>query len=259
MRYSHASPRTAITTATMKAIGTKLTLLVSRSMTSVLIGPAGKSRRRSAAPSRMLNVPSVAMIDGSLRTQTRTALKIPVARPIADDRQGSGEQLPARCVVRQRVGRDDDAERHERGHRDVEPADEERERLSEGDECQRQSQEEQVVEVEAREEGVLPDGREGADRDDQDRHEDERQRAAELADPHAGSSGLAVACSLAPAREPTIASTIRRSPSSSPGISSTIFPRDITTTRSQRPASSSGSLDLTIVATPSFAFSRNAS
>jgi len=40
-----------------------------------------------------------------------------------------------------------------------------------------------------------------------------------------------------------------------PVISSTIRPRDMTTTRSQRPASSSGSLDLTIVATPSFAFS----
>ena len=56
------------------------------------------------------------------------------------------------------------------------------------------------------------------------------------------------------ARAPTIASTIRRSPRSSPWISSTIFPREITTTRSQSPASSSGSLDLTTIATPSCAF-----
>ena len=59
--------------------------------------------------------------------------------------------------------------------------------------------------------------------------------------------------------DPTMASTIRRSLSSAAGISSTILPRDITTTRSQRPASSSGSLDLTTTATPSLAFPRSAS
>ena len=48
--------------------------------------------------------------------------------------------------------------------------------------------EEQVPEVEAREEGVLADGRERADRDDQGRHQHERQHAAEPADPHADSS-----------------------------------------------------------------------
>ena len=41
VRYSHASPRTASTTTAMKAIGTKLTLVVSRSMTSMLMGPSG--------------------------------------------------------------------------------------------------------------------------------------------------------------------------------------------------------------------------
>ena len=44
--------------------------------------------------------------------------------------------------------------------------------------------------IEAREEGVLTDGRERADRDDQHRHQDERQRAAEPAEPHADSWAL---------------------------------------------------------------------
>ena len=48
----------------------------------------------------------------------------------------------------------------------------------------------------------------------------------------------------------TIASTMRSSSSSSPGISSTMVPRDITSTRSQRPESSIGSLDLTSRAAP---------
>ena len=129
----------------------------------------------------MLNVPSVAMIDGSLRTRMITALKIPVPSPTATSTRPPGNQRPPGLVVRHRVGRDDDAERHERRHRDVEAADEERARLSERDESERHRQEEQVVEVEAREERVLTDGRVGADGEDQDRHEDERQRAAEPA------------------------------------------------------------------------------
>ena len=48
----------------------------------------------------------------------------------------------------------------------------------------------------------------------------------------------------------TIASTMRVSSSSSPGISSTIVPRDITNTRSHSPESSIGSLDLTSSAAP---------
>jgi hypothetical protein len=48
----------------------------------------------------------------------------------------------------------------------------------------------------------------------------------------------------------TMASVIRRSSSSSPGISSTIVPRDITSTRSQSPDSSIGSDDLTSSAAP---------
>ncbi len=50
----------------------------------------------------------------------------------------------------------------------------------------------------------------------------------------------------------TIASTMRSSSSSSPGISSMIWPRDITSTRSHSPASSMGSLDLTSIAVPLF-------
>ena len=65
----------------MNAIGMKPMLVVSASMTSLLIGPSGWSRSRSDAPSRMLSVPSVAMIDGRRRTRIRVALKIPVARP----------------------------------------------------------------------------------------------------------------------------------------------------------------------------------
>ena len=56
----------------------------------------------------------------------------------------------------------------------------------------------------------------------------------------------------------TIASTMRSSSSSSPGISSTIWPRDITSTRSHSPASSSGSLDLTSSAVPASVRERNA-
>ena len=48
----------------------------------------------------------------------------------------------------------------------------------------------------------------------------------------------------------TIASTMRVSSSSSPGISSTIVPCDITKTRSHNPDSSIGSLDLTKIAAP---------
>ena len=51
----------------------------------------------------------------------------------------------------------------------------------------------------------------------------------------------------------TMASTMRTSSSSSPGISSTMVPRDITNTRSQRPESSIGSLDLTSRAAPAAA------
>ena len=47
-----------------------------------------------------------------------------------------------------------------------------------------------------------------------------------------------------------MASTMRVSSSPSPGISSTMVPRDITKTRSQRPESSIGSLDLTSSAAP---------
>src|SRR5690606_28406680 len=56
----------------------------------------------------------------------------------------------------------------------------------------------------------------------------------------------------------TMASTMRTSSSSSPGISSTIVPRDMTRTRSQRPDSSIGSEDLTRMAAPASARLRNA-
>ena len=49
---------------------------------------------------------------------------------------------------------------------------------------------------------------------------------------------------------PLIVSVIRRSSSSSPGISSTMVPRDMTRTRSHRPLSSIGSEDLTSMAAP---------
>ena len=41
VRYSHTSARTARTTTTTKAIGTKPTLLVRPSMTSLEMGPSG--------------------------------------------------------------------------------------------------------------------------------------------------------------------------------------------------------------------------
>src|SRR5690606_31189937 len=56
----------------------------------------------------------------------------------------------------------------------------------------------------------------------------------------------------------TIASTMRTSLSSSPGISSTMVPRDITSTRSQSPESSIGSDDLTRMAAPASARLRRA-
>ena len=80
-RYSQRSASTTRTITPMKATGMKPMLVVSASMTSLLIGPSGWSRSRSAAPWRMLKVPSVAMIDGRRRTRIRVALKIPVARP----------------------------------------------------------------------------------------------------------------------------------------------------------------------------------
>jgi hypothetical protein len=52
---------------------------------------------------------------------------------------------------------------------------------------------------------------------------------------------------------------IRVSLSSAAGISSTIRPRERTITRSQRPESSIGSLDFTIMPTPSPAVARKAS
>ena len=98
----------ARTTTATKAIGTKLTLVVSRSITSLLMGPSGWSRSRSDAPSRMLSVPSVAMIDGRRSRRIRVALKSPVASPTADERECSREQQPsptsraASCTRRRR-------------------------------------------------------------------------------------------------------------------------------------------------------------
>ena len=90
VRYSQTSRATASTTTPMKAIGTKPTLVVRPSMTSLLIGPSGWSRRSSDAPWRMLSVPSVAMIDGSPSTRISVALKSPVASPTADEREAPG-------------------------------------------------------------------------------------------------------------------------------------------------------------------------
>ena len=119
-----------------------------------------------------------------------TALKIPTANPMAISARPPGSSRPSRRLERHRVGGDDDTERHEPRHRDVEAPDEERAGLSQRDESERHRQEKQVVEVEAREERVLADGREGADCDDQHRHQHERQRAAEPAEPHTDSCGL---------------------------------------------------------------------
>src|SRR5262249_40091387 len=74
--------------------------------------------------------------------------------------------------------------------------------------------------------------------------------------------GMATPSGERPARDipgpRTMASTIRRSSSSSPGISSTIWPRDMTRTRSHRPASSRGSLDFTSRAAPASVRARSA-
>src|SRR5205085_12468544 len=123
------------------------------------------------------------------------------------------------------------------------------------------------AEVVVLQERALTDGRVGAEPEDQRGHQRERKPGAgpaprdRLQDRRKVHAGVA---SPAPTRlarppEPTIASTMRRSSSSSPGISSTIRPRESTTTRSQSPASSSGSLDLRTIATPSRAFARSAS
>src|SRR4029450_118494 len=122
--------------------------------------------------------------------------------------------------------------------------------LADRNERERHRREQEVVDVEVRQERIpVARRRERADAEDQRGQQHEGDPAAE---PHGPVSTFG-------ARPPTIASTIRRSPSSSPWISSTILPRDITSTRSHSPASSSGSLDLTISATPSSAFARHAS
>src|SRR5262245_53200744 len=168
-------------------------------------------------------------------------------KPDADDRKGAADKSEGGRVRLQSERRRHDAHGHERGHGDVEAADEESARLSDRHEGERHRAEEEVAEVVLRQERVLMDCGIRAEADDQCRHEHERHPRterlhADLATP-----------------EPTIASTIRRSPRSWPLISSMILPRDITTTRSQSPASSSGSLDLTMIAAPSVAFARSAS
>ena len=109
--------------------------------------------------------------------------------------------------------------------------------------------EQQVVEVEAREERVLADGRrERADRDDQ-RPPSGRAATRRWNLPIASRRLLGLGRWLARAA-PASRRSLRRSDvhrARRRWISSTIRPRDITTTRSQSPASSSGSLDLTIV------------
>ena len=160
----------------MKASGTKLTLVVRVSTASLLIDPSGWSRSRSDAPWRMLNVPSVAMIDGRRRTRMSIALKIPVASPTPTSASAPGISPSADVVGRHRVRGDDDAQRHQRADGDVEAADEQRARLADRDEGERHRREQEVAEVVAREERVLAHGRVRADRDDQRRHQDERQR-----------------------------------------------------------------------------------
>ena len=80
-RYNHQSPTTASITTPMNANGIKLTVELSLATTSLLIGPSGALRSQSDAPSRMLSVPSVAMIDGSRKKRISVALKTPVATP----------------------------------------------------------------------------------------------------------------------------------------------------------------------------------
>src|SRR5439155_19237499 len=124
--------------------------------------------------------------------------------------------------------------------RDVEAADEQSVRLPDRYERERHRREKEVAQVVLRQKRILMHRGIRSQSDDERCHQHERHPAAE---------GVHTICR--PMREPTIASTMRRSPSCSPRISSTILPRDITTTRSQSPPSSSGSLDLTMIATPS--------
>ena len=163
----------------MNASGTKLQLVVNASIALLEIDPEGWSRSHSEIPWRMLSVPSVAMIDGRRKTRTSSALKAPTAKPDADQRERARDQPPGRGRRRHRVRGDDDAERHQGADRDVEAADEQRAGLAHRDERERHRREQQVAQVVARQEGVLPDRRVRADREDQRRHQDERHDPAE--------------------------------------------------------------------------------
>src|SRR5690242_1204640 len=82
----------------MKASGTKLQLVVSASIALLEIEPCGKPRSHSDAPSRMLRVASVAMIDGKRKTRIRIALKSPVAIPTPTSASAPGTRPQVEVV-----------------------------------------------------------------------------------------------------------------------------------------------------------------
>ena len=82
----------------MKATGTKLQLVVRLSMTSRSIDPSGWSRSSSAAPSRMLNVPSVAMIEGRRKHADEQRVEDPGREPDAHDRERARDQTQGDVV-----------------------------------------------------------------------------------------------------------------------------------------------------------------
>ena len=90
-RYSHRSASTARTKTAMNAIGMKPTLFVSPLITSLLIVPSGWSRSQSDAPSRMLRVPSVAMIDGQPEDPDQDRVEDAGREPDAEERERARE------------------------------------------------------------------------------------------------------------------------------------------------------------------------
>ena len=179
VRYSQTSASTTRTTTPMNATGMKPMLVFSASMTSLLIGPSGWSRSSSDAPSRMLKVPSVAMIDGRRRIRMRVALKTPVARPtptIASEPRNSAK------VVSSGLSVNDAVTTHIVTSAATEmskPPTSKRVRLADRDEREGHRREQEVVDVVLGQERVLTHRRVRADREDQHRQQHERNPAAE--------------------------------------------------------------------------------
>ena len=266
--------------------------VASHDVKSRSITPPGVSRSVSEIPFRMLRVASVAMIDGILSPRTRTAFTNPRTRPRPKMAPTPSSDLGGGGVGADQERGDHHAERDHGPDREVEVADEERVGLPHRHHGQRHGEEQDVGDVRPVDEprgtaswctrrrrrsaaaGGPPASTGGTERSCAT-CSCRAHRGGPSGSP-AGSSrgvrsrrpcgdgplGIATPSGERPALDRpgprTMASTIRSSSSSSPGISSMICPRDITSTRSHRPESSSGSLDLTSRAVPASVRERNA-